>query len=625
MTPRSSGIAGPGEGHFTVFPDCAEALAAARSLITPGSRVLSYPSGRPWLAGRWHDREITAVRARRSGIAVLGCCPAEAAELQRCAERMRDLTDAGELARRLPGSFHLVADLDGRLRIQGTASGLRRVFHATVGGAVVAADRADILAEAAGSGVDEEELAVRLLWPVPHPLAETSVWRGVTSVPPEDALVVTPSGRGSRTARWWTPPEADDSLETGAENLRAALDDAVRARTRSAATVSCDLSGGLDSTSVTFLAARTPARVIASTWPGRDPADSDLHWARKAAEHLPDLDHVVWDADASPLVYTGLLDIDDPMDEPTIGVMDRARVLHHLPGLADRGSELHLTGIGGDHIAWCSEAYYHRLLRTRPLLALGRLRGFRALWNWPLRDTARALLDSRPYGEWLAGTRRELHAPPAPTVSGALGWGTPPRLFDWVTPDAGEAIRRALGRAAENAVPLAPDRGMHTDLHLIRDCTRILRIWDRMAARAGLPMASPFFDDRVIEAALAVRPADRVTPFSYKPLLTSAMRGVVPDVCLSRRNKATASMDATNGLREHRADLHALWENSELARRGLVDAGRLRALARRPATPGLREAMLYSTIACEVWLRTLAPAAGPASGPPPDSPLPAPS
>lgn len=303
------------------------------------------------------------------------------------------------------------------------------------------------------------------------------------------------------------------------------------------------------------------------------------------------------------------------MDEPTIGVMDRARVLHHLPGLADRGSEVHLTGIGGDHIAWCSEAYYHRLLRTGPLLALGRLRGFRALWNWPLRDTARALLDSRPYGEWLAGTRRELHAPPAPTVSGALGWGTPPRLFDWVTPDAGEAIRRALGRAAENAVPLAPDRGMHTDLHLIRDCTRILRIWDRMAARAGLPMASPFFDDRVIEAALAVRPADRVTPFSYKPLLTSAMRGVVPDVCLSRRTKATASMDATNGLREHRADLHALWEDSELARRGLVDAGRLRALARRPATPAC--ARRCST-------RPSPARSGCAPSHPPPAPLPAP-
>src|SRR5439155_338222 len=82
------------------------------------------------------------------------------------------------------------------------------------------------------------------------------------------------------------------------------------------------------SASVCFLAARSPARVVASTWPGRDPADSDLYWAEKAAGFLPDVEHVIWDADESPLVYDDLLAIDDLIDEPTIGVMDRSRVLH---------------------------------------------------------------------------------------------------------------------------------------------------------------------------------------------------------------------------------------------------------------------------------------------------------
>src|SRR5204862_6106473 len=143
--------------------------------------------------------------------------------------------------------------------------------------------------------------------------------------------------------------------------------------------------------SVCFLAARSPARVVASTWPGRDPADSDLYWAEKAAGFLPDVEHVIWDADESPLVYDDLLAIDDLIDEPTIGVMDRSRVLHHLPELGRRGSRLHLTGIGGDHVAWCSAAYYRRLIRTRPLLALRNLRGFRTLYHWPLGATARAL------------------------------------------------------------------------------------------------------------------------------------------------------------------------------------------------------------------------------------------
>ncbi|MFE4574516.1 lasso peptide isopeptide bond-forming cyclase [Streptomyces chartreusis] len=603
---HASAGTGLGDADFTVFPDRADAAAVARSFARPGSRTLAHVSGRPWLVGRWHDDEVVTASAGDTALAVIGCCPVGAGELRRTAARLRDLAELDAFARSLPGSFHLVAALDGRLRVQGTASGLRLVFHTEIDGVRVAATRADTLAAALGLDPDPQELAVRLLWPAPYPLFETSLWRTVSAVPPHDAVIVAADGRSARHTRWWTPPEPVRSLAETAPVIRTALEEAVDARTRQGGVVSCDLSGGLDSTSICFLADRSPAHVVASTWPGRDPADTDLHWAELAARHLPDVEHVVWDADASPLVYEELLDIDDLLDEPTIGVMDRSRVLHHLPALAARGSRLHLTGIGGDHVAWCSEAYYHRLMRTRPLFAVRQLRGFRALWQWPLGGTVRALADSRPYGRWLAGAAGRLRDPsPSSSVATGLGWGMAPRLFGWATADAERLARRALLDAAATAAPLHPDRGMHADLEQIRSTTRVIRQWDRMAARAGLPMASPFLDDRVIEACLAVRPGERVTPWAYKPVLTAAMSGLVPEECLRRTTKAAASMDAANGLRDHRADLLALWEDSRLARLGLVDGAELRRLALRPASPGLSDAILYSTIAAEVWLRGL--------------------
>lgn len=597
---------GPGDAQVAVFPDRDDAAAVARFFARPGTRTLPHPSGRPWLVGHWCDEEMVTARAGSAALALVGRGTVDPEALRHHASRLRDLAQLDALARTLPGSFHLMATLDGRLRTQGTASGLRLVFHARFDGVTVAATRADVLAAALDLTPDEEQLAARLLWPVPHPLGEASMWRGVTAVPPGDALVVAPDGHTVRHSRWWTPPEPVRTLTAGAPRVREVLTEAVGSCTRDGGVVSCDLSGGLDSTTICFLADRSPARVVASTWPGRDPADTDLQWAERAARFLPDVDHVVWDADASPLVYTGLLSIDDLLDEPTIGVMDRSRVLHHLPAMAERGSRLHLTGIGGDHVAWCSEAYYHRLARRRPLFALRQLRGFRALWQWPLGGTLRALADSRPYQAWLADAGHHLDDPLPGSVTTGLGWGVPPRLFDWVTPETARTARRMLREAADSAVPLHPDRGMHTDLEQIRSCTRIIRQWDRMAARAGVPMASPFLDDRVIEACLAVRPEERVTPWAYKPLLTAAMRGIVPDVCLRRTNKAAASMDAADGLRQHRADLMELWEDSHLERLGLVDGEALRRLAQRPSAPGLRDAILYSTIACEVWLRALA-------------------
>jgi asparagine synthase (glutamine-hydrolysing) len=146
---------------------------------------------------------------------------------------------------------------------------------------------------------------------------------------------------------------------------------------------------------------------------------------------------------------------------------------------------------------------------------------------------------------------------------------------------------------------------MHADLEQILTTARILRQWEQMSNRLGLPIASPFFDDRVISACLSVRPEERVTPWRYKPLLVEAMRGVVPDECLARTSKAQAALDAARGLRQNSAELVSLWTDSRLAEMGLVDRDHLIRLTRQPDDPSLRHAVLYSTIGCEVWLRGL--------------------
>jgi len=128
---------------------------------------------------------------------------------------------------------------------------------------------------------------------------------------------------------------------------------------------------------------------------------------------------------------------------------------------------------------------------------------------------------------------------------------------------------------------------------------------DQMAARMGVRLASPYYDDRVIEAGLAVRPEERITPWRYKPLITEAMRGIVPDESLARQTKANGTCDEDPGLRRHRAELLALCEDSRLGRLGLIDTDVLREVCTRPIPPDLQFGVLYQTVGCEVWLRAL--------------------
>jgi asparagine synthase (glutamine-hydrolysing) len=145
----------------------------------------------------------------------------------------------------------------------------------------------------------------------------------------------------------------------------------------------------------------------------------------------------------------------------------------------------------------------------------------------------RALADRRDYRSWWIAHNEpgsgslDIRKPP-------LGWATPPTLPSWVTAEAAATIVDNLQQMAELSMPVSRRRGEHVELASILDGIRMVRAISRMAIGAGLPVAAPYLDDRVIDSCLAVRPEHRVTAWEYKPLLRRAMTNIVPDGVLTR-------------------------------------------------------------------------------------------
>jgi len=304
-------------------------------------------------------------------------------------------------------------------------------------------------------------------------------------------------------------------------------------------------------------------------------------------------------------VYHGLLTLEDPLDEPCTVAVDRDRWLIIAGRAADRGSRMHLTGMGGDELLYGSLAHLHTMLRTTPRIALRHLRGFAAKYRWPRKEMLRQLTDTSSYPQWLARVPDTLTAPPSPIEEPLLDWGFRPRLPPWATPAAVQAVQELIRAETARVEPLAKGRGQHRELEAMRFVSRITRQLDQMASRIGVTLGAPYHDDRVIEAGLAVRPQERITPWRYKPLILEAMAGVVPNESLTRQTKANGSSDVDPGLRRHRGELLALWEDSRLARLGLIDADAIRETCTRPLPPELQFGGLDQTVACEVWLRSL--------------------
>ncbi|MEU0812317.1 asparagine synthase-related protein [Streptomyces sp. NPDC005970] len=587
---------------FVVFPDSARASQVAERFDKATHQVLRYPSGRPMLIARTHPAQIVTAEAGPLRGAVIGCSSATEDELRHGLDRAGDVRDLDTFAHRLAGSFHLVATDGDRLRVQGSASGLRRVFHAVVDGVTIASDRADVLADLGEFGFNEVTLALRLLQTLPHPLREEPLWRGVTPVEPERYLLL--ADGSSRTVPWWRRPEPVLSLAEGATAFRTALEAAVSVRTRDGGRVYCDLSGGLDSTPLCYLAAQGPAEILAVTGYNDDPGGGeDLLWARRALPSMPQVRHTTHSTDDMPQFFDGMVDFTVRLDEPTQAYLASPRVEHIVREAAGRGARLCVNGLGGDHLLQGRPVWDHTIFRRHPWLGWRRARTYGLLMGRPMTPVVRELLTAESYRRWfrrMAGDMRFGRGERSPVT---LEWDFPIKLPRWLTRHAITLISRRVAEVAEEVVPLGPDRARHDELNVVRGGTNLVRGAQQFAASLGVPYEAPFFDDRVVEAAFAVRHEERATPMEFKPLMKAAMRNALPADFLSRTTKTNGTTQGVRGLRDHWPYLRDLCAQSLLVELDILDMTAL-ADSLRPEQMRAEDYFLDTTLNTVVFLRT---------------------
>lgn len=597
-------MTGDARTGFVVLPDHGAAVSIARRLL-PWARVLAeHRSGRPMVVGHCPDRPVIHTNGRAAQVVILGhALISEQAVLDYAMStgspaRWRVILDA------IDGSFHSIVEVNGDIHLNGAAYGSRGLYRARVDGIDIAADTVHALRHLVGGKLDAGALAAHLLEPVPHHLAQRPLLTGIEPLARGTGLVITPTGT-SRMVRSASERTAVRGLEEGAHEVRSRLEAAVRARTAAGGTVTCELSGGYDSTSISFLAARGPAEITLLTARGRDSANEDLEWALLAARHLPHVRHTILPDSELPFTYAGLEEGPTWLNEPSPLIAGRSRVGALAALAATFGPTVHLTGHGGDHLFTGLPTLYRDLLWRRPLTAWRGLRSFGALGGWRSRDLLRGAVEPADFRAWWKRNSVPIAGVPERRKP-MLGWALVPSIPVWASTAAKDAVHEGISWMAADAEPLAPARGRHVELESIVEGARTVAVLNRMSlASGGPPLSAPYFDDRVISAALSVAVPDRVSAWTYKPLLRAAVSGIVPDEVLRRQTKDSGSHDVEVGLRKHRDELVALWENSRLGAMGLIDSKRLKHLCASPSSFELEDGTMFSTIACELWLRDL--------------------
>ncbi|MEV5947744.1 asparagine synthase-related protein [Streptomyces sp. NPDC051993] len=383
-------------------------------------------SARIWTTG-FEPGEVRRGSARggQTEVLAIGCCLATREDLS--AARADAERGAWAAAMRLPGSCLTVVRDRAGLRIAGDRAGTVTVYWIPVREGVLwataAAPRAAFAETEPNPAVLLSEFIVRGV----DVLAADSHFHTVRRVPPGHVLILAPGWQPRTEA---VPAlTAKTSFEEGATAVRETVTAAVSRRAARSGPISSDLSGGVDSGTVTRLAAACGPLLAVTYTDARMGEQDDMRHAERIARDHPQITHTkIHGTRAGTQHFDGL---EDPAvlpftDTPsfTLGLL-AIKAAQHAPATA-HGSRAHLTGRGGDDVldavpTMVIDQYRagHRMEALRRTAAFARTR--RAAL-WPVLGQAARTEHPLPSGPRRPGrddqSRRRAHRPASPQHDG---------------------------------------------------------------------------------------------------------------------------------------------------------------------------------------------------------------
>ncbi len=380
-----------------------------------------------------------------------------------------------------------------------------------------------------------------------------SFYEGIHVLPPAHALTASPAGTSKRL--YWSLEDAPKlRLKSDAdyvEGLRSVLDEAVRCRLRSHRPVGATLSGGLDSGSVSVLAARALAArgkrlsgfcsaplhdVTDTIGPYRFGDETPL--ARATAAHAGNIDlHLLRSEAVSPV--SAIRQVLAFQDAPGHSACNFYWMVDMLQSARAEGLGTLLTGQGGNaSISW------HGTPWVAPGMAPEQAHDLRRRLKYQV------LLPLVPEVVLLWRARRQARG---------RRWENTA-----IRPEFARRLRLAERRLAEEEADRElshqtlrdPERMRYSIIEPGR--SSVGAIWTEWGAAFGLEVRDPTLDRRVLEFSLGVPNRLYTAPDGTdRYLLRRAMKGLLPPEVLQNPRRGRQAADIVARLTSHASEMDA--------------------------------------------------------------------
>ncbi|MCO5156581.1 MAG: asparagine synthase (glutamine-hydrolyzing) [Aquamicrobium sp.] len=505
-----------------------------------------------------------------------------------------------------------------RMMLARDRMGVRPLFYTRHAGVFYFASEVKALLQVPGIRAEMDPFALDQIFTLWAPLAPRTPFKDIYELEPASLMIVDRNGATSRPYWRLDYPDAGEPSRhrderAAAEELRALLTDAVRLRMRADVPVGSYLSGGLDSSIISALAAGMTPQTLRTFSVTFDSAEHDESAFQNAMAQALGTRHAAvhcTEGDIAAVFPEVIRFTERPI------LRTAPAPLYTLSGLVRReGLKVVLTGEGADEVF----AGYDIFKEARVRRFCGRQPGSRI----------RPHLFRKLY-PYLPGLRQQS----AEYLAAFFGTGSDrlddplfshrPRLRGTVATKLffSEALKSELAGydAAEEMASLLPGafarwhplhQAQYLEARFLLPGYILSSQGDRMAMAHGIEGRFPFLDHRLVEFAAGLPPQMKLKGLTEKHILREATKDIVPALIRERPKQPYRAPDsrafAGSGARGYVAE--AMSERA-IASTGLFSpkaVARLHAKCATGKAGGFRDnAAFVGVLSTQLWMQTFA-------------------
>lgn len=504
-------------------------------------------------------------------------------------------------------AFGVFDERSGELTLVRDQLGIKPLFLVRRGDGLVFASELKALAAELGGGlrVDDAAMVASLLyyW-VPD---GRCAYREAEKLPPGTWLRIRPDGRTDRGVYWSIRDVAAEAAHGPAPDLAQVVADSTEAHLLADVPVATFLSGGLDSSYLTALAARHRPGISAYTIGFRaedakfEAMPDDLRYARQVAARFGvQLNEIEIAPDVLDLLPKMTYHLDEPIGDPaainTYLICTAAR---------DAGVKVMLSGMGADELFAGYRKHFANLLALRYQRVPGLVRRpvEAAVGRLPVATANRGYRSVRFAKRFLSFAE----LPEETAFRRSYTMYDRAELLDLVNPDLASTVDEVLTEHADtyhdNALSDHVNRMCLADARMFLPGLN-LAYTDRSSMAASTEVRVPFVDVEVVKAAFALTGRQKIAGRQGKAALKQAALSVLPKEIVYRPKglfsaplRAWMSRDLAPLVRE-------VVNDGLLVRDGVLRQDALRRLVEQDAAGQQDRAKhLWHVLTLEYWYR----------------------